>query len=152
MFRDMREIPEPRLLRYGPVFERWFRREVRREKLTGLLVETESGEVVAGALLWLQPRTPSPRFPQQEVPYIMSVYTEPAHRGRGLASRVVRALVASARRQGYPRVELHATERAQSLYARLGFRPTNQMRVTFTGGRSSRNPRATKRPRSPRAG
>jgi GNAT superfamily N-acetyltransferase len=145
MFRDMGEISERKIVRYGPVFNRWFRRELRRGNLSGVLVATPTGEVVAGGLLWRQPRTPSPRFPQQRVPYVMSVYTSPSHRQRGLATRVVRALVATARREGFPRVELHATEVGRGLYTRLGFGATNQMRLTLRGPRSVPRPGRVRR-------
>ncbi len=131
MFRAMGDVPDRRIARYGPTFARWFARELRAGHLSGVLVETPEGAAVAGGLLWLQPRPPSPRFAQQRIPYVLSIYTEPAHRRRGLASRVTRALVATARRRGFPRVELHATEIGRPLYERLGFRATNQMRLVL---------------------
>ncbi len=93
--------------------------------------------------MWLQPRPPSPRFPQQEGPYLFSVFTDPDLRGRGVGTRVVRALVRTARDRGYARIELHATESGRGVYERLGFVATTQMRLTLhpKAGRQ-RRPRA----------
>ncbi len=88
--------------------------------------------------MWLQPRPPSPRFPQQVGPYLFSVFTDPDRRGRGVATRVVRALVKTARERGYPRIELHATESGRGVYERLGFAATTQMRLTLRPARRSR--------------
>lgn len=56
--------------------------------------------------------------------HISSVGTLPGHWGRGLAGRVLEAVLSSARRRGYARVQLwtHATNRgALRLYDRTGF-------------------------------
>jgi GNAT superfamily N-acetyltransferase len=128
MLREMGELPEPRVRRYGPIFTRWFLSELRAGAIWGVVAETPKDRVVAGGLLWLQPRPPSPRFPQRRTPYVFSVYTEPGFRRRGLGGEIVRRLVGWAASQGYPRVELHATEIGRNVYERIGFRPTNQMR------------------------
>jgi len=129
MFREMGTVPDPNIVRHARVFERWFRQEMRHHRLWGFVAETPAGEPVAGGLLWLQPRPPSPRFPHRRIPYLMSIYTAPDHRRRGLAARIVAALIDSGRRRGYPRVELFATEAGRSIYTRLGFRATNHMRL-----------------------
>lgn len=137
----MGDVSSSALRRYLPVFRRWFCRELRGGRLWGFVAEDPSGRAVGGALLWLQPRLPSPRFPHRVGPYVFSVYTEPDHRGRGVASRLVAALVDSAAARGYVRVELHATEMGRSIYERLGFVPTTQMRVVLPSHRPRRSGR-----------
>ncbi|MGI0071265.1 MAG: GNAT family N-acetyltransferase [Thermoplasmata archaeon] len=137
MFRSYGELAAPAISAYGPVFRRWFHREFCARHLWGLVAETSAGVPVATGLLWLQPRQPSPRFPHQRTPYILSVYTDPAHRRHGLGSQIVAALVASARRRGYTRVELHSTEIGRPIYEKVGFTPTNQMRLDFRLAESS---------------
>jgi GNAT superfamily N-acetyltransferase len=106
-------------------------RELRARRLWGFVAVTPAGRPVAGGLLWLQPRSPSPRFATTAIPYLFSIYTEPEYRGRGIATRIVQTLVATADARGYPRVELFATEAGRGLYERLGFRPTTHMRLTL---------------------
>jgi len=59
---------------------------------------------------------------------IVSVWTEPGHRRRGVATRVVGAILAWCREQGVTRVSLHASAEGRGLYERFGFWPTNEMR------------------------
>ena len=134
----------PRAIRaYLPTFRRWFRRELRSRRLWGYIAETPAGVAIGGGLLWLQPRLPSPRFRHLVSPYVFSVYTVPEHRGKGVASRLVSALVESARTRGFARVELHSTDMGRRLYERLGFEPTTQMRIVLSGAPSTGRRRST---------
>ena len=54
-------------------------------------------------------------------PWLASVYVPPAHRQRGIASALVSAVEAAARRIGYDRLYLFTTS-AAALYERLGWR------------------------------
>jgi GNAT superfamily N-acetyltransferase len=138
----MGEVATATIRRYLPRFRRWFRRELAAGRLWGYVAETPVGRPVGGGLLWLQPRPPSPRFRHQMGPYIFSVYTEPDHRGKGVATQLVSALVDSAWARGYVRVELHSTEMGRHLYEQLGFVPTTQMRLV----RPARTPARIRRP------
>jgi GNAT superfamily N-acetyltransferase len=140
LLRDMGDIPVEDLHRYLPRFRRWFLHELRSRRLWGFLAVTRTGRAVGGGLLWLQPRPPSPRFRQHVGPYVFSVYTEPAYRGQGIASRVVAELVRTADDLGFARVELHTTEAGRGIYERLGFVPTTQLRLTLDGA-PHRSPR-----------
>lgn len=131
LFRAMGDIPERDLPPYVPRFRRWFRRELRAGRLWGFLAVGPVGRPVGGGLLWLQPRTPSPRFPESVAPYVFSVFVEPEHRGRGLGTRIMRALIESARARGFARIELHSTDAGRGLYEQLGFRPTTQLRLAL---------------------
>ncbi len=62
------------------------------------------------------------------VPLVVNVYTEPNWRKRGLATALMRTLMQWAREQSFDRVVLHASDHARSLYASLGFVPSNEMR------------------------
>jgi GNAT superfamily N-acetyltransferase len=53
-------------------------------------------------------------------PWLASVYVPPAHRHRGIASALVSAVEAAARRIGYGRLYLFTTS-AAALYERLGW-------------------------------
>jgi len=53
--------------------------------------------------------------------YIMNMYTLPAWRGRGIASVLLKKLVAEAQKSKIRRIRLHALARATPLYSRAGF-------------------------------
>ena len=93
------------------------------------LVEAD-GAPVAGGGLQIRPLVPRPGYTRGEAEAIvLSVWTDPAHRRRGLARRVMAAILDWCRANGVRRVCLHASPDGRSLYEQLGFRATNEMRV-----------------------
>lgn len=54
--------------------------------------------------------------------YVMSIYTQPAWRGKGLATELLGSLIREASSLGLPRLILHPTEDGRALYSSLGFR------------------------------
>jgi len=96
----------------------------------GWLAETDGGCVVAGGGLIVHewPARPgNPSDPHRA--YILNVYTEPDHRKRGLARRIVMTILAWCRAEGFWAVSLHASTYGRPLYESLGFEPTNEMRL-----------------------
>ena len=61
--------------------------------------------------------------------YILNVYTEPGHRRQGLAHQLIAEILAWCRAQDIPRASLHASPFGRSVYQRLGFAQTNEMRA-----------------------
>ncbi len=52
---------------------------------------------------------------------LINVYTEPAHRGRGIGSALVGAAISEARVLGLARLVLQATDDSRRIYERAGF-------------------------------
>lgn len=91
------------------------------------------GHVIAGAGVQVRPIVPRPgpaggvhTAPQA---LVLNVYTEPGWRRRGVAERLMRAVLAWAEARGVSGVVLHASADGRALYERLGFGPTNEMRL-----------------------
>jgi ribosomal protein S18 acetylase RimI-like enzyme len=63
--------------------------------------------------------------------YIWSVYTDPAHRGQGIARRLVKMAVDHLERCRCTSVVLHTSEAGKKLYADLGFERTTELRLKF---------------------
>ncbi len=63
--------------------------------------------------------------------YAHSVYTEPKHRRNGLARRILNGMIEYCHENGWPRINLHASELGRGLYEDLGFKPTNEMRLVL---------------------
>src|SRR5438552_18298686 len=64
---------------------------------------------------------PHPGRHGTDVVYLLSMFTEPDHRGEGHATRIVRAAMRWAKVRGIPLVVLVASELGESVYRRLGF-------------------------------
>jgi GNAT superfamily N-acetyltransferase len=54
---------------------------------------------------------------------VYNVYTEPAHRGRGLARRIMETIHSWCRAQGLKTVALNASEFGRPLYESMGYQP-----------------------------
>lgn len=54
--------------------------------------------------------------------YIMSMYTAPAHRRKGIATTILNKLVALAEERGIKVIELHATKDGEPVYRQNGFK------------------------------
>ena len=101
----------------------------------GWLASDSRGRVVGGAGAHIKPYLPriSPdgmRVVSSPVPLVVNVYTELPHRGKGIARALMNALLGWADTEGFDRVVLHASDAGRSLYASLGFNPTNEMRLS----------------------
>lgn len=66
--------------------------------------------------------------------YVMSMYTLPSHRGRGVARAVLDALVDFARAAGAGQVWLRATPMGRPLYLGAGFEPSDSYLVLRLDG------------------
>jgi GNAT superfamily N-acetyltransferase len=92
------------------------------------------GAPVGGGGVQLRPLVPRPgHLDGQPEGLILSVWTDPAHRRRGLATRIMGAILEWCRERGVTRVTLHASEEGRGIYERLGFRQTNEMRLDVAG-------------------
>ena len=93
------------------------------------LVECD-GRPVAGGGMLLRALMPRPGFLDGGTEgYLLSMWTEPEHRRKGLATRIVRAALDWCRERGIGRVSLHASDEGRLVYQRLGFASTNEMRL-----------------------
>lgn len=95
----------------------------------GWFAQNQAGQVVAGGGILILPWPSHPRDTQTRRPMIINVYTEPAYRRRGLARRLMAAMIDWARQQGYGTLSLHASEYGRPLYEALGFQASNEMRL-----------------------
>jgi RimJ/RimL family protein N-acetyltransferase len=93
---------------------------------------------------------PNPWNPKGRTPYLLSMYTRPEARGRGVASAIVRAAIAWSTQHGHRIMRLHASAQGRGVYARFGFERSWEMRRD--GSDRPRHAAANAlRPRPPRA-
>jgi GNAT superfamily N-acetyltransferase len=96
----------------------------------GWLVENAEG-VVAGGGVVIVGYPSAPHAPRPCRAWILNMYTEPKYRGRGLAKLIMEAMFSWCREQGFEWVSLHASDAGRHLYEKLGFKPTNEMRLAL---------------------
>ena len=132
MFRDMRALDERDADVLHDASLAYLRRALADGAYRGWVVERD-GVVVAGGAILARPGLPRPEnLRGGEEAYLLNVYTEPAHRRRGLARRLMEEMLAWCRARGIARVVLHASDDGAALYASLGFEPkTNEMQLVL---------------------
>jgi GNAT superfamily N-acetyltransferase len=135
MFRDMGELAPDEMAVVESASRSCLVGQLASGDYVGWLAEAD-GLVVAGAGVLLHQYHPSRANPRgRPTAYILNVYTEPGHRRHGLAHQLIAEILAWCRVLDIPRASLHASRFGRPVYERLGFAPTNEMRVdTGTGG------------------
>jgi GNAT superfamily N-acetyltransferase len=131
MFLDMGELEEDEAPTVELATLTRLNSELASGEYLGWLAEA-NGEVVAGAGVLLHayyPNGPNPRG--RPTAYILNVYTEPAHRDRGLARQLVVEILGWCRAHEVVRASLHSSRAGRPVYRRLGFAATNEMRVNI---------------------
>jgi GNAT superfamily N-acetyltransferase len=97
----------------------------------------ESEKVVGGAGVQLQPILPRPRdrstIGEGRQGTIVNVFTEPEWRRRGIAGLLLKEIISWAKKESLDRLILHASDDARSVYERLGFVESNEMRFLRDG-------------------
>lgn len=136
MFEAIGRFRPADLDRHDRIYRRWIAAQRRAGKAAGRIAWIGS-EPVGSGVVWLQPGQPRPAWPELEVPYLMSIFVEPGHRGAGIGAAVTEALVLWARARGFRRVVLHASPFGRRVYERLGFERSWEMRL---GGSSIPGP------------
>jgi GNAT superfamily N-acetyltransferase len=88
--------------------------------------------VVAGAGVQLQPILPRPRdvatISEGRQGTIVNVFTEPQWRRRGVAGLLIQEIIIWSKNEGLDRLILHASDEGRSIYEKLGFVASNEMR------------------------
>ncbi len=135
MWMDMGVKDAKELAWADAAYRKWASRGLRDGSLTGWILKGRDGTVVGGGCIWLQPVQPRPGRRQMVQPYLLSMYTVPGFRGRGVASRIVREAARWTRRKGFASLRLHASEMGRPVYRRLGFKRTWEMRLDMPGAR-----------------
>ena len=128
MWEDMGVKDGRRLSQADKAYRRWASKRLRDGSLRCWVVENPDGMIVGSGCLWLQPIQPSPGRSGGLQPYLLSMYTMPHYRGKGLASKVVREAVKWTRQNRYASLRLHASEMGRGVYRKLGFKRTWEMR------------------------
>lgn len=128
MFREMGGDYERQLDRFEDASRKYFESALADGSYYGIFGEIDHHTVAGGGVV----TTPWPGSPLNHKPrraWILNIFVEPPHRSRGYAKLIMQALIEWCRDNCYDSVALHASEFGRSLYEKLGFRPTNEMRL-----------------------
>ncbi len=120
MFTDMGVVVDA--VGLDRAFREWLRAAMPPGDYVAWLCETATGEIVAGGGISLLRWPPGPRpAAGDRLAFVYNVYTEPAHRKRGLARSLMEAIHAWCAGRGIAAMALNAATDARHLYASMGY-------------------------------
>lgn len=129
MFLDMKEVDDQAASIIENASLDHLAALIEAREYFGFLAEYQ-GDVVGGGGVWLRPLLPRPGTLQGAMEaFVLNVYTEPEHRRCGVARAILEAIIEWSREHGVARIALHASKDGRSLYDRLGFEISNEMRI-----------------------
>ena len=101
----------------------------RKRRFVGFLAYVDGG-IAGSGCVWLRESTPNPvRKQLRTYAYLLSMYTIPAHRNKGVATAIIKEAMKWSKSHGYPTLLLHASDMGRHVYSKLGFSDTHEMRV-----------------------
>ena len=119
MFTDMGVPLDAAAL--DPAFRAWLAETMPAGTYRAWLAETAAGAVAGGGGITIIPWPPGPRYGGDKLAFVYNVYTEPAHRRRGLARLVMDTIHAWCRDAGITSVALNASRDGKPLYESMGY-------------------------------
>jgi GNAT superfamily N-acetyltransferase len=103
-------------------FRAWLAEMMPAGTYRAWIVEADDGTVAAGGGITILPWPPGPRYMGRSLAFVYNVYTEAAHRRRGLARLVMETIHTWCRDNGIASIALNASQDGLPLYEALGYR------------------------------
>ena len=137
MFQDMGDVPKKMFDDFVGASRAWTEKALKSGEYVGWLAlpKAQPDQVVAGAGVQLRQVPPHPCRPSRDDAFaegrhaiVLNVFTEPQWRQRGVARLLMDEIIRWAREEKLDQLVLHASKQARSLYDRMGFVATNEMR------------------------
>ena len=129
MFRDM-GIPAA-FDDMSAAMESWLRHAIPAKTYLGWIAAGAGGEIAGGAGLIVIPWPPGPMSMDPRCGFVFNVYTQPAHRGRGLGRQLMEAIHEWCRAEGIERVVLNASTFGRPLYESMGYVASDEPMMRF---------------------
>jgi GNAT superfamily N-acetyltransferase len=119
MFTDMGVAMDAPAL--DAAFRAWLLEMMPAGTYRAWVVEAAARAIVGGGGITILPWPPGPTYPGDRLAFVYNVYTDPAHRRRGLARLVMDAIHAWCRDAGVTSLALNASRDGQPLYKSMGY-------------------------------
>jgi len=100
----------------------------------GTILVALDGDILIGGVAYIGPGTERMDWYEPGWAYIRSLVVDPAHRGRGIGTRLTEACIELARRDGVPMIALVTSPvmaAAARIYEKLGFRIAKDLGVVW---------------------
>jgi len=129
MFADM-GIAKEAAASINTAFRAWIAESMPAGVYRAWLVEADA-RIVGGAGITVLPWPPGPLYLGDRLAHVYNVYTEPAHRHRGVAQLVMGAIHEWCRAEGIASLALNTSPDGRRLYEGLGYRESPSPMMFF---------------------
>ncbi len=129
MFLDMGRKDDESLAVSSITARTFFSERLADGRYRAWLVESTPGQIIAGAGVIIFDYHSSPLDPNPKRPMVVNVYTDPLHRRKGIARKLMELIIEWCRVEGFGCILLHASDEGKPLYESMGFTVTNEMRL-----------------------
>ncbi len=119
MFTDMGVPLDAAILE--PAFRAWLAELMPTGTYRAWLAESADGAVAGGGGITVLPWPPGPQYAGDRLAFVYNVYTEPAHRRRGLARLIMDTIHDWCRDHGITSMALNASRDGKPLYQAMGY-------------------------------
>jgi ribosomal protein S18 acetylase RimI-like enzyme len=126
MFEDMGAAPTT-LDAMARSFSAWLAPRLEDGRYFGYLVE-DGATIIAGIGIMLLDWPPHQLHPgSSQRGYLLNLYVEPEHRGRGIATDLTKLAESDLHARGITYAILHASAKGRPIYQKLGWTPSSEM-------------------------
>jgi GNAT superfamily N-acetyltransferase len=129
MFLDMGRKEDDDFAASSVTSRAFFSERLANGQYRAWMVESATGQIIAGAGVIIFDYHSSPLDPTPKRPMVVNVYTDPSHRRQGIARKLMELIVEWCRLEGFGSILLHASDEGRPLYESMGFKTTNEMRL-----------------------
>jgi RimJ/RimL family protein N-acetyltransferase len=129
MFEQMGYVNRAELELTDAKFLEWVEPKIKNGEYRGWFLQTEHGDIVAGAGLWLMEWVPHALDQSTQRGNILNVYCEPPYQELGLTRRLLIQVLDHCRDNGIRSVVVNPSDANRPLFEALGFRPTGEMKI-----------------------
>jgi GNAT superfamily N-acetyltransferase len=130
MFFDMGYHDEQLLDSMSARFQPWLLKKMEAGEYLAWFALAPDSSIAAGLGLWLMDWPPHMVAGGRWRGNILNVYTEPPYRRQGMARDLMQVALDWCAANDVGAVILHSSDEGRALYESLGFKPTNEMRLT----------------------
>ena len=128
MFVDAGRADNALMAERSAAFREWLLPRLADGRYYGWIIEHDNTTIASLGMMTVD-WPPHPLHLEPARGYILNVYTEPAHRRRGLSRRLTNRALAEARKRGLHLLFLHATDQGRLVYEQAGFLAKNEMQL-----------------------
>lgn len=114
-------LPQEQLSAISAQLPAYFAEHLGRDCIVAA-AESPEGVLVANAILMISEKPANPFFPNGRTGYVLGVFTEPAYRGKGIATRMMQLIQDIAKARSLDQVTLSASDMGKRIYEKIGFR------------------------------